>query len=74
MRSTDYFARFDPVTAQSLARWNGTTSAPSGAAIVVNGASFRVEQGLAPASFAPVFGAFGQAPDQVVIGGVLGRF
>jgi uncharacterized protein (TIGR03437 family) len=68
MRSTDYFARFDPVIAESLARWSGTTSAPSGNAIVVNGASFRVEQGLAPGSFASVFGAFGQTPDQVLMG------
>jgi uncharacterized protein (TIGR03437 family) len=73
MRSTDYFARFDPVTAESLARWNGTTSEPTGTAIVVNGASFRVEEGLAPGSFASVFGAFGQVPDQVVIGGVPGN-
>jgi uncharacterized protein (TIGR03437 family) len=71
-RSTDYFARFDPVIAESLARWSGTTSAPSGNAIVVNGASFRVEEGLAPGSFASAFGAFGQTPDQVLIGGVAG--
>ncbi len=73
MRSTDYFARFDPVIAESLARWSGATSAPSGNAVVVNGASFRVEQGLAPGSFASVFGAFGQAPDQVVMGGQPGQ-
>ena len=73
MRSTDYFARFDPVIAESVARWNGATSAPFGNAIVVNGASFRVEQGLAPGSFASAFGAFGQVPDQVVMGGQPGQ-
>jgi uncharacterized protein (TIGR03437 family) len=73
MRSTDYFARFDPVIAESLARWSGATSAPSGSATVENGASFRVEQGLAPGSFASAFGAFGQAPDQVVMGGQPGQ-
>jgi uncharacterized protein (TIGR03437 family) len=73
MRSTDYFARFDPVIAESLARWSGATSAPSGNAVVVNGASFRVEQGLAPGSFASAFGAFGQTPDQVMMGGQPGQ-
>jgi len=73
MRSTDYFARFDPLIAESLARWNGATSAPAGNAIVVNGASFRVEQGLAPGSFASAFGAFVQTPDQVLVGGQPGQ-
>ena len=70
LRSTDYFARSDSVNRESLARWNGVTSVPTGSAIVLNGASFRVEQGLAPGSIASAFGAFGQTPDQILIGGV----
>lgn len=69
VRSTDFFARMDPVVAASLARASSPASAPSGAAIVVNGASFRTEQGIAPGSFASAFGSFGQTPDQILIGG-----
>lgn len=68
-RSTDWFARFDPVMAAMLARSNGAPPSPTGDAIVVNGASFRTDQGVAPGSFASVFGAFAQVPDRLLVGG-----
>jgi len=70
VRSTDWFARFDPVMAAILARSNGAPAPPSGSAVTVNGASFRIDQGIAPGSFASTFGAFGVAPDQVLVGGL----
>lgn len=70
-RSTDWFARFDPVMAAMLARSNGAPAPPSGGAITVNGASFRTDQGIAPGSFASTFGAFGQTPDRVLVSGVV---
>jgi len=70
LRSTDYFARYDPVLAAILARTDAVPAAPSGAVVVVNGASFRADQGLAPGSFASAFGAFSQTPDAVVVNGV----
>lgn len=73
LRSTDYFARHDPVLAAILARTDALPAAPSGAVIVVNGASFRTDQGLAPGSFASAFGAFSQAPDEVRVNGVAAR-
>ena len=72
-RSTDYFARHDPVMAAILTRSKGAPPAPQGSAIVVNGASFRADQGVAPASLAAVFGSFGVAPDQVLIDGAAGE-
>jgi uncharacterized protein (TIGR03437 family) len=69
-RSTDFFARFDPVMAAMLARNSGPPAPPSGAAIMVNGASFRTDQGVAPGSYASVFGAFSGTPDQLLIGGL----
>ena len=66
LRSTDYFGRFDPVLAAIIARSNGAPAVPSGSAVVVNGASFRTDQGVAAGSFAAVFGSFG-APDEVLI-------
>jgi uncharacterized protein (TIGR03437 family) len=68
-RSTDLFARHDPVMAAILARATGAPAAPSGNAIVVNGASFRVDQGVSPGSIAAVFGSFGVTPDEVQIDG-----
>ena len=68
-RSTDYFARHDPVLAAILGRSNGAPAAPSGDAIVVNGASFRADQGVAPGSLAAVFGNFAITPDQVAVDG-----
>ena len=47
-RSTDFFARYDPVMGAILARTDHEPAAPSGDAIAVNAAGFRAEQGLAP--------------------------
>ena len=69
LTSADYFARHDPVMAAVVARWKGASAAPSGSAIVLNAASFRVEQGIASGSFAAAFGSFGQTPDQVLVNG-----
>lgn len=68
-RSTDYFARFDPVMAAMLARSPGPPAAPAGGAITVNGASFRTDQGIAPGSVASSFGQFSSVPDGVLVGG-----
>jgi uncharacterized protein (TIGR03437 family) len=73
VRSTDFFARYDPVMAAILARTGSVPPAPSGSAIAVNGASFRSDQGLAPGSFATVFGSYSQVPDQVLIAGIPGQ-
>lgn len=73
MRSTDFFARYDPVLAGIVAKSAGSPPAPSGNAIAVNGASFRVEHGLAPGSFASVFGVFPDSVDGVVVNGQAGR-
>jgi uncharacterized protein (TIGR03437 family) len=70
IRSTDYFARHDPAMAAVLARMATPPAAPTGSAIAVNAASYRTDQGIAPGSFAAVFGAFGQVPDVVTVGGV----
>jgi uncharacterized protein (TIGR03437 family) len=69
-RSTDYFARHDPAMAAVLARTAAFPAAPTGGAIAVNAASYRTDQGIAPGSFAAVFGTFGQVPDAVTVGGV----
>jgi len=66
-RSTDFFARFDPVLAAILARSAGAPPAPSGAAIALNGATFRVDQGLAPGSLAALFGVFPDNVDAVFV-------
>jgi len=73
VRSTDFFARFDPVLAAILARSAGAPAPPSGNAIVVNGASFRFEQGLAAGSFASVFGVFPENVDAVLVNGQAGE-
>jgi uncharacterized protein (TIGR03437 family) len=67
--STDYFARFDPVMAIVLGRGTGSPARPAGDVITVNAASFRTEQGIAPGSFAAVFGNYAVVPDSVSIGG-----
>jgi uncharacterized protein (TIGR03437 family) len=69
IRSTDYFARFDPVMAAILARAHGAPPPPSGNVITVNAASFRLEQGIAPGSLAVAFGTFSTIPDQVLVSG-----
>jgi uncharacterized protein (TIGR03437 family) len=70
IESADYFARYDPVMGAILARTDNPPAPPSGDAIVVNGASFRFDDGLAPGSFASVFGSFAQVPDEVLLGGI----
>ena len=70
IRSTDYFARFDPVMAAVLARSQGAAPAPTGNATTVNGASYRTDQGVAPGSIAIAFGEFSSSPDGVVVTGV----
>jgi uncharacterized protein (TIGR03437 family) len=70
IRSTDYFARHDPAMAAVLARTADLPLASAGSAIAVNGASYRTDQGIAPGSFAAIFGSFGQTPDLVTVGGV----
>ncbi len=72
-RSTDFFARHDPVMAAILARTGSMPPAPTGSALAVNGASFRSDQGLAPGSFATVFGSYSQVPDQVMVAGIPGQ-
>jgi uncharacterized protein (TIGR03437 family) len=67
--SSDYFARHDPVLAALLARWSGAPPPPTGSAFVVNAASFRVEQGLAPGSLAAASGTFSAVPDTVLVSG-----
>lgn len=73
IRSTDFFARFDPVLAAILGRSAGAPPAPSGNATAVNGASFRIEQGLAPGSFASLFGLFPDYVDAVLVNGQAGK-
>jgi uncharacterized protein (TIGR03437 family) len=70
VRSTDFFARHDPVMGAILAETNSAPAQPSGDVITVNGASFRADQGLAPGSFAAAFGTFSSAPDQVLVAGL----
>ncbi len=72
-RSTDYFARHDPVLAAIIARASAPPAAPSGAAIVVNAASFRTDQGIAPGSYAAAFGAFPANVDGVFVNGTAGQ-
>jgi uncharacterized protein (TIGR03437 family) len=70
IRSTDFFARHDPVMAAMLAGTNSAPAQPSGDVIAVNAASFRADQGLAPGSFAAAFGTFSSNPDQVLVAGL----
>lgn len=67
IRSTDYFARFDPVIAAILARSQGALPSPTGDVITVNAASYRSDQGIAPGSLAAAFGAFSDTPDEVLV-------
>jgi uncharacterized protein (TIGR03437 family) len=70
IRSTDYFARFDPVMAAILARSQGAPPTPTGGVTTVNGASYRTDQGIAPGSIAIAFGAFSNVPDGVLVSGI----
>jgi uncharacterized protein (TIGR03437 family) len=69
LRSTDYFARYDPVLAAIIGREGAAVPAPSGTATTVNAASLRADQGTAPGSIALASGAFSAVPDQVLVGG-----
>jgi len=69
-RSTDYFARQDPVLAAIFARAGAPPAAPAGATIVVNAANFRTDKGIAPGSYAAAFGTFPPNVDGVFISGV----
>jgi uncharacterized protein (TIGR03437 family) len=68
-RSTDYFARYDPVFGAMLGAGAGPPPAPSGNVITVNAASFRIDQGIAPGGLASAFGSFQTTPDQVLVNG-----
>ncbi len=73
MRAADYFARFDPVMAEILARYTGTPRSVSADLVVVNGASFRPEQGIAAGSLATAFAAFPALTDEVRVAGQAAR-
>ena len=70
IRSTDFFARYDPVMGAILARSSGLPSAPSCEVTTVNAASFCVDQGLAAGSLAAAFGTFALPSDEVLVVGV----
>jgi uncharacterized protein (TIGR03437 family) len=70
IRSTDFFARYDPVLAAIISRTSAVPAGPSGNVLTVNGGSFHSEQGIAPGSIATAFGTFSQPPDQVLVNGV----
>jgi uncharacterized protein (TIGR03437 family) len=68
LRSTDYFARVDPVMAVILGRGTGSPTPPSGDVITVNAASLRTGQAVAPGSYAAALGKFSLPPDTVAVG------
>jgi len=68
-RSTDYFARHDPVLAAALAHAVLRPAPPTGRAVVVNAASMRYETGIAPGSFASAFGSFPTGNLDVTVNG-----
>ena len=70
LRSTDYFARFDPVMASILGRGAGSPPPASGDVIIVNAAILRTDQAVAPGSYAAAFGKFSVPPDMVAVGSV----
>ena len=69
-RSADYFARHDPVLAAIVARATAPPAPPSGSTTVVSAASFRTDQGIAPASYASAFGTFPPNVDGIFINGL----
>ncbi len=73
VQSTDYFARHDPMVAAVLARAGAPPAAPAGDAIVVNAASFRLQTGVAPGSFAAAFGTFPASSVNVLVNGEAGQ-
>lgn len=69
LRSTDYFARHDPTMAAVLSRATSLPTAPSGSIFVVNGASYRVESGIAPGSWVSAFGEIPAGATDALING-----
>ncbi|MBI5084706.1 MAG: hypothetical protein HZB13_08930, partial [Acidobacteria bacterium] len=69
LRSTDFFARHDPVLAAVTGHASAIPASPSGPALVMNGASLRRETGIAPGSLAFAFGAFPSGNVQVAVDG-----
>jgi uncharacterized protein (TIGR03437 family) len=69
LRSTDYFARHDPVLAAALAHATQAPADAPGDVIVVNAASLRREQGIAAGSLASAFGAFPSGAVQLTVNG-----
>lgn len=72
-RATDYFARHDSVLAAVLTRRGVVRDRISGEVAVVNAASFRVETGIVPGSFAAAFGNFAGGLGEVFVNGVAAR-
>ena len=68
-RSTDYFARHDPVVAAALAQALPPPAAPAGPAVVVNSASLRPETGIAAGSLASAFGSFSSGNVTLTVNG-----
>lgn len=68
-RSTDYFTRHDPWLALVLNRVPRLPEDLEGDVTVVNSASLRREQGLAPGSFATAFGDFPEGRLEVQVAG-----
>lgn len=68
-RSTDYFARHDPVMAAMIARSGAPPPPPAGSAVVVSAASFRTDQAIAAGSYAAAFGSFPANVDSVFVDG-----
>ncbi|MBV9744426.1 MAG: hypothetical protein JO099_11730 [Acidobacteriia bacterium] len=68
-RSTDYFARYDPVLGAIFAESSAPPASPSGGTLVVSAASFRTDAGVAPGSLAAAFGTFPANVDEVFING-----
>src|SRR5262249_39593759 len=71
--SADYFARHDPFLAAVVAKSSPRPQSPSSAIAIVNSASFRAGDPVAPGSLASVFGDFSIAQPEVTIGGIASR-
>jgi hypothetical protein len=70
----DFRARHDPVLGAVLAGTDpASAAAPAGAVVVVNGASFRAGQAVAPGSLASAFGSFGEGAPEVRVNGTAAR-
>jgi uncharacterized protein (TIGR03437 family) len=70
----DYQSRHDPVLAAVLAGTGPASAGPSaGTVVVVNAASFRAGQAVAPGSLASAFGPFGDGAVEVRVNGTAAR-